>query len=68
MQVNTGAKRNLFEGLHIDWQQLRSAKDKLFTRERLAEIGLFASTATVLGYMLWWAARAAQSYTILGMG
>jgi len=68
MQANTGAKRNLFEGLCIDWQQLRSRKDEILTKERLAEIGLFASTATVLGYVVWAAAKAAENYTILGIG
>ena len=68
MQANTGAPRNVFDGLHLDWNQLRTWRDKTLTKEKLAEIALFASTATVLGYVVWWAAKAAESYTILGLG
>ena len=68
MQGNTGALRLVCEGLHIDGKQLRSWKKKNLTKERLAEIGLLASTVTVLGYVVWWAAKAAGSYTILGLG
>lgn len=68
MQANTHAQRHLFHGFHIDGKQLRAWKEKGLTKERLAEIALFASTASVLGYVVWWAARAAESYTILGLG
>ena len=68
MQANTGTPRHVFDGLHVDWNQLRTWRDKTLTRERLAEIVLFASTATVLGYVIWWAAKAAENYTILGLG
>ena len=68
MQANTGAKRKVFQGLNIDWQQLRSRKGKGILKERLAEIGLLASTVTVLGYVVWWAAKAAGNFTILGLG
>ena len=68
MQANTGAPRHIFDGLHIDWNRLRTWSDKTLTRERLAEIVLFASTATVLGYVVWWASKAAENYTILGFG
>ncbi|MGW8322708.1 MAG: hypothetical protein ACWGSD_14250 [Thermodesulfobacteriota bacterium] len=68
MQANTGARRHVFEGLHLDWNQLRTWRERTLTKEKLAEIALFASTATVLGYVVWWAAKAAESYTILGLG
>jgi hypothetical protein len=68
MQANTHAQRHGFHGFNIDRKQLRTWKDRTLSKERMAEIALFASTATVLGYVLWWAARAAQSYTILGLG
>jgi hypothetical protein len=68
MQANTGAKRSIFQGLNVDWQQLRSRKGKGITKEKLAEIGLLASTLTVLGYVVWCAARATGNYTILGLG
>jgi hypothetical protein len=68
MQANTGAPRNVFDGLQADWNQLRTWRKKNLTNERLAEITLFAMTATVLGYVVWWAAKAAESYTILGFG
>lgn len=68
MQVNTGALKNVCEGLHIDGKHLRSWKQKNLTKERLAEIALLASTTTVLGYIVWWAARAADSYRVLGLG
>jgi hypothetical protein len=68
MQANTGAPRRVFDGLHLDWNQLRTWRDETLTKETLAEIALFASTATVLGYVVWWAAKAAENYTILGLG
>ena len=68
MQANTGAPRHVFDGLHADWNQLRTWGEKTLTKERLAEIALFASTVTVLGYVVWWAAKAAENYTILGLG
>jgi len=68
MQANTGASRHVFEGLHLDWNQLRTWRERTLTKETLAEIALFASTATVLGYVVWWAAKAAENYTILGLG
>ncbi len=68
MQTNTQAQRHGFHGFHVDWNHLRAWKDKTLTKERWAEIVLFASTATVLGYVVWWAARAMDSYTILGLG
>lgn len=68
MQANTGAHRHVFEGFHVDWNQLRTWREKTMTKERFAEIALLASTVTVLGYVLWWAAKAAENYTILGLG
>jgi hypothetical protein len=68
MQANTGARRNVFDGFNIDWNRLHSRTHKLLSKEGLAEIALFASTAGVLGYVIWWAAKAAESYTILGLG
>jgi hypothetical protein len=68
MQANTQTQRHGFHGLHLDWNQLRAWKDKTLTKERWAEIALFATTTTVLGYVVWWAAKAAQNYTILGLG
>ena len=68
MQANTGAPRHLFDGFGIDWKQLRSWKEKTLTKEKLAEIILFASTGTVLGYILWCTAKAMQNYTVLGLG
>ncbi len=67
MQANTGAPRHVFDGLHLDWNQLRTWREKTMTKERFAEIALLASTATVLGYVVWWAAKAAENYTILGL-
>ena len=68
MQANAGTQRHVFHGLNVDWSHLRSWKNKALNRERWAEITLFASTAGVLGYVVWWAANAAGSYTILGLG
>jgi hypothetical protein len=68
MQANTGAPRHAVDGLNLDWNQLRTWGEKILTKERLAEIGLIAATGTVLGYVIWWAAKAAESYTILGIG
>jgi hypothetical protein len=68
MQTNTGAPRHAFDGLPVDWDQLRTWKQKTLTKERVAEIALFATTATILGYVVWWAAKAAESYTMLGIG
>ena len=68
MQVNTGALRHAFDGLHVDWNHLRNWKQKTLTKERVAEIALLATTATILGYVVWWVAKAAESYTILGIG
>lgn len=68
MQGNTGALRQVCEGLHIDGKHLRSWKEKNLTKEGFAEIWLLASTVTVLGYVVWWVAKAAGSYTILGLG
>ena len=68
MKANTAAQRHVFDGLNFDWNQLRTWREKTLTRERVAEIALFASTATVLGYVVWWAAKAAENYTILGLG
>ena len=68
MQANTGAPRHVFDGLNVDWNQLRTWREKTVTKERLAEVALLASTATILGYILWWAAKAAENYTILGLG
>jgi len=68
MQANTRAHRHMFGGFHVDWKQLRSWKDKVVTNEKLAEIFLLASTVTVLGYVVWFVAKAAQNYTILGLG
>ena len=68
MQANTGAPRHVFDGLHADWNQLRTWRHKNLTNERVAEIALFAMTATILGYVVWWAAKAAENYTILGVG
>ena len=68
MQANTGAPRHGLDGLHVDWNQVRTWGEKTLTRERLAEIGLTAATGTVLGYVIWWIAKAAENYTILGVG
>jgi hypothetical protein len=68
MQANTGTPRHVFYGLHLDWNQLRAWTEKTLTKERLAEIALLASTATVLGCVVWWVAKAAENYTILGLG
>ncbi len=68
MQANAGTQRHVFHGLNVDWNQVRDWKNKALSRERLAEIALSASTAGVLGYIVWWAANAAGSYTILGLG
>ena len=68
MQANTGAHRHMFGGFHVDWKQLRSWKEKVTTNEKLAEIFLLASTVTVLGYVVWFVAKAAENYTILGLG
>jgi hypothetical protein len=68
MQANTGAPRHVFGGFHFDWKQLRNWKERTTTREKLAEIFLLASTVTVLGYVVWFVARAAENYTILGLG
>jgi hypothetical protein len=68
MQANTGAPRHLFDGWQADWNHLRNWKQKTLTKERLADIALIASTTGVLGYVVWWAAKAAESYTILGLG
>jgi hypothetical protein len=68
MQANTGATRNVFDGLHLNRNQLRTWGEKILTKERLAELALLASTATVLGYVVWWASKAAENYTILGLG
>ena len=68
MQANTHAQRHGFHGFNLDWKQLRTWKGNTLTKERMAEIALYASTATVLGYVIWWASKAAQNYTILGLG
>jgi hypothetical protein len=68
MDANTGAHKHALEAFHLDWKQLRAWKDKSLTKEKLAEIMLFATTATVLGYVVWFVAKAADSYTILGLG
>ena len=68
MQANTGARRHGLDGLHVDWNHLRTWRERTLTKERLAEIGLIAATGTVLGYVIWWAAKAAENYTILGLG
>jgi hypothetical protein len=68
MQANTGAHRHVLGGFQVDWKQLRSWKEKTMTKERLAEIFLLASTVTVLGYVVWFVAKAAENYTILGLG
>ena len=38
MKANTGAQRHVFDGLHVDWNQLRTWREKTLTRERVAEI------------------------------
>jgi len=68
MQANTGAPRNFFDGLHNDWNQLRTWRQKNLTNERVAEIALLAATGTVFGFVIWWVAKAAENYTILGGG
>ncbi len=68
MQVNTGALKHFFEGLHMDGKELRSWMEKTLKKEKMAEIMLFASTATVLGYVVWFVARAADNYRIIGIG
>ncbi len=68
MQVGTRASRHVFEAFQGRCVQLRSWREKAFSRERLAEAALFASTAVVFGYIIWWAARAADAYKILGIG
>ena len=68
MKGNTAAQRHLFDGLNVDWTPLRTWKEKTLNRERVAEIALVAATATVFGYIVWWAAKAAENYTILGLG
>ncbi len=68
MKANTATQRHDFDGWHVDWNQVRTWKEKTLTKERVAEIALLASTATALGYVVWWAAKAAEKYTILGLG
>jgi len=68
MQANTGAPRHGLDGLQVDWNHFRTWGDKTLTKERLAEIGLIAATGTVLGYVIWFVAKAAENYTILGVG
>ena len=68
MQANTGAPRHVFDGWHVDRNHLRAWKHKILNRERLADIALIASTVAVVGYVVWWAAKAAENYTILGLG
>ncbi len=62
MQANTGVQRHLFSDFLVDWKQ------KTLTKEGLAEIALLVSTTAVLGYVVWWVAKAAENYTILGLG
>ena len=68
MKVNTAAQKHVFDGWHVDWNQLRTWKEKTLTKERVTEIALIASTATVLGYAVLWVSKAAEKYTILGLG
>lgn len=68
MQVNTGTLKHAFGGLHVNTKQIRSWKEKNLKKEKMAEVMLFVSTATVLGYVVWFVAKAADNYTILGIG
>ena len=67
MQANAGTQRHVFHGFSVDWNRLRCWKDRALSKEQWAEFALFASTAGVLGYVVWWAANAAGSYTITGL-
>ncbi len=68
MNANTRAEKHGSPGFHVDWERFHAWKGKCLSREKWAEITLIASTGAVLGYFVWWAAQAAQSYTILGLG
>lgn len=68
MQVNTATLKHVFGGLQVNKKQLRSWREKNLRKEKVAEIMLFVSTATVLGYVVWFVAKAADHYTILGIG
>lgn len=68
MNTNTGAHKAVLEALNIDWKQIRHWKDKTLTKEKVAEIIILASTATILGYVVWFVARAADNYKVVGLG
>lgn len=68
MQAVERLHRQLLGALNVDKDQLRSWKERTCSREMLAEVALLACTGTVLGYVIWWATRAADSYRILGLG
>jgi len=68
MEANTRAPRHGLDGLNLDWNPLRNWREKTPTNEKVAEIALLAATGTVLGFVVWCAAKAAENYTILGFG
>jgi len=51
---------------HVNLESVKSWAKATFTKERMAEVALCASTVTVLGVVLFSLHKAMENYTILG--
>lgn len=65
MRGHPEVARHWGEGISTDWEQLRSWSDRVFTREKTAEMGALLATLALWAVLLISLYRAAHNYTVL---
>jgi hypothetical protein len=59
--------RTVDQEIQLGWQHIRDWAERVFTRERNAEIALLASTLALWAVLLFYLYSALQNYTIADM-
>ena len=62
------AHGHIENGIHLDWEPVQAWLEEVFTKERLAEIGLTAVTLGILGWLLFVFYKAMENYQVVGSG
>jgi hypothetical protein len=64
MQVISDVLRTVDQEIQLGWQRSRDWADRVFTRERIADITMVVSTVTILAAVLFVLSRAVRHHTI----
>ena len=65
MQHGT-APGHMDQGIHVDWESVRTWAEKILRERKLAEIGLTAATLSILGWAVLAFHKALQNYQVVG--